>query len=136
MEPTAAFCLLIFALVPLGCQSTEWDGFTPWFTGSGEYIVKHEQLVLFLYVYIYSCLAKSRIFQKPLFFDRDDFRKRPSLCSVAVRLRRKNGDALEIRRRGRQRSSGQKKPPKSDSKTFLKSYITIPSARFRTHDAS
>lgn len=29
------FCLLVFALVPQ-TQPTEWDGLTPWFTGSGK----------------------------------------------------------------------------------------------------
>ncbi|XP_025424275.1 laminin subunit gamma-1 isoform X2 [Sipha flava] len=34
MEPIVLYSLFVFALVPPQCRSTEWDGFTPWFTGS------------------------------------------------------------------------------------------------------
>jgi len=42
MEPTTVaavlFRSLVFALLVARCQPTEWDGFTPWFTGSGKFI--------------------------------------------------------------------------------------------------
>lgn len=38
MEPIAfRLLLVVLALAPRGCRPTEWDGFTPWFTGSGKY---------------------------------------------------------------------------------------------------
>lgn len=45
-----AFCLWIFALVPR-CQPTEWDGFTPWFTGSGKLLFLLLLLLSFLVVF-------------------------------------------------------------------------------------